>query len=279
MLNGMDTHKTQEKTLIILIGNARGGEQAWNSLYNNLLDVYSADLCLCFGKNTINNNNILYDKAKYIFNIEEFMDWSIFYQNILPRANSEYLFKSFLLGKYTGLAGGISKCIGSGAIIFAFRYIIKNFFNDVCHNYDRIILTRSDHFYLMKQPYLSNDRIWVVEGEDYNGITDRHHIFPIKFFDQMLGIIEYMNSEIGFLNIRRLSSPNPEMVLLSFFKHLNTIKSINRFPRTMFTVATPQDSTRWQKPTHKLPGIENLYIKYITEYNLSLKNYLKTQCI
>ena len=58
-----------EKTLIVLIGNARGGEQTWETLYNNLIDVYSADLLLCFGK-TNNTNSSLYKKAKYIFELD-----------------------------------------------------------------------------------------------------------------------------------------------------------------------------------------------------------------
>ena len=58
-----------EKTLIVLIGNARGGEKTWETLYNNLVDVYNADLLLCFGR-TNNTNNSLYKKAKYIIELE-----------------------------------------------------------------------------------------------------------------------------------------------------------------------------------------------------------------
>jgi hypothetical protein len=47
----------QEKTLVILIGNARGGEQTWKTLYDNLIDVYGADLLLCFGKTNNANNS------------------------------------------------------------------------------------------------------------------------------------------------------------------------------------------------------------------------------
>ena len=30
----------KEKTLVILIGNARGGEETWNTMYENLLKPY-----------------------------------------------------------------------------------------------------------------------------------------------------------------------------------------------------------------------------------------------
>ena len=37
------------RTLVVLLGNARGGEETWGSLYANLLDPQSADLALAFG--------------------------------------------------------------------------------------------------------------------------------------------------------------------------------------------------------------------------------------
>ena len=38
------------KTLIILLGSARGGEETWKSMYKYLLEPLSADLALLFGK-------------------------------------------------------------------------------------------------------------------------------------------------------------------------------------------------------------------------------------
>ena len=42
------------KTLVILLGTARGGEETWNSMYENLIEPYSADLALLFEKIQIN---------------------------------------------------------------------------------------------------------------------------------------------------------------------------------------------------------------------------------
>ena len=41
------------KTLVILIGSARGGEETWHSMYKYLLEPLSADLALLFGKSSI----------------------------------------------------------------------------------------------------------------------------------------------------------------------------------------------------------------------------------
>lgn len=251
-----------EKTIVILMGNARGGEEAWSTLYTNLIDVYNADLLLCFGKTT-DQNNSLYQKANYIIEIEEYADWTDYYSNFF----SNNWKKSFLCGRNHGLAGGLEKYSGSGAIIFAFRHFIKSQYADILKKYDRIILTRSDHFYLYQHPILSNDKIWIPNGEDYRGITDRHHIFPSIFLEQMLGVIEYMDSDIGFKEISQQHNPNPEMILLSSFKYYNILHNISRYKRCQFTVATAEDSTRWQKADILLPGYKNLYIKYISEYN------------
>ena len=56
------------KTLLILIGNERGGEDTWETLYLNLVDPLNADMGL-FG--TFNKNTSLYYKAKYIWNFDD----------------------------------------------------------------------------------------------------------------------------------------------------------------------------------------------------------------
>lgn len=40
----------QNRTLVIIMGNIRGGERAWESLYKNVLDLNSADLALVVGE-------------------------------------------------------------------------------------------------------------------------------------------------------------------------------------------------------------------------------------
>jgi hypothetical protein len=256
-----------EKNLVILIGNARGGEQTWKTLYDNLIDVYSADLLLCFGK-TNNTNNSLYKKAKYVFELEEYNNWNDYYKKFFSNKWKD----SFLHGKNHGLAGGLDSYSGSGSIIFAFRHFLKNNCLNILTLYDRIILTRSDYFYLHKHTILSNDKIWIPEGEDYGGITDRCHIFPSSFAEKILGVIEYMDSNIGFNNISKTYNPNPEIILKLFFKHINIMQYIERFKRCQFTVCTKNDRTRWQKGTILVPGYEDLYIKYINEYRQTIKS-------
>jgi hypothetical protein len=256
-----------EKTLIILIGNARGGEDTWRSMYENLKTPYNADIALCFGKND-NKTSSLYQNAKYIWEIDEYQDWYDYYSKYFKGNWISLLEKN----KHVGLLGGIKDSSGSGAIIFAFRHFLLNNCRNVLELYDRIILTRSDYFYINQHPILPNDSFYVVEGEDYGGVTDRHHIFNSSMIDEVLGICEFMCDEKNLESLMNIPDLNPEKMLYTFFNQNGIIHKMERFKRVQFTVADTNDTTRWQKPSQRLPGHNTLQIKYMTEYIQAMNN-------
>lgn len=248
-----------EKTLVILLGNARGGETTWNTMYENLLNPFNADLALLFGY-TEDKSSSLYQKAKYVWELPEYSDWYDYYD----KNCSGNWFSFYDKNKETGIGGGIRDFVGSGAIIFAFRHFLKNNFKQIGQQYDRIILTRSDYFYISPHDVLSNDKIYITEGEEYGGITDRHHIFPSHLWDEVLGIVEFISTyDIGNDN-------NPEKAFKKLFDHHKV--NYEKCKRVQFTVATKNDSTRWCKPGKLLLGYSDIFLKYETEYNLALKN-------
>lgn len=256
-----------DKTLIVLTGNSRGGEETWQTMFKNLMEPYNADLALCFGF-TNNKKNSLYKEAKYIWEIEEYQNWiDYYYKNF---TNNNWL-KVFEANKISGLMGGINDATGSGAIVFAIKdFLIKNYKN-ILQTYDRIILTRSDYFYIDKHPVLPNDdSFYVTEGDDWGGIHDRFHIFNSKDATNALDLANFIceNHEL----ILKYKNINPERVLELFFKTNGVWERIKRIKRVQFTVACGNDSTRWKKATLKLKDYEDIKIKYITEYNLALKN-------
>lgn len=252
------------KILVILMGNARGGEDTWHSMYKHLLEPLNADLALCFGE-TQDHSSSLYTKAKFVWEIPEFSDWSEYYIKNCSGVWEE----NFTKCSSKGTAGGIKNYIGSGAIVFAFRHYIKNNYKDVMKEYDQIILTRSDYFYIADHPILESDYFWIVEGQDWGGISDRHHVFSSKDIDDVLGIVEFLDS-YDSLNIIR--DDNAETVLDKYYNFCGISKKIKRFKRTQFTVALSTDSTRWCKGTKKMPGNDNLLLKYIDEYEQTIEN-------
>lgn len=276
-----------EKTLVIIIGNPRGGEKTWNSMYKNLLSPYNADLALCFGYRE-DKSPSLYRVAKYVWELPEYLEWAEYYIENLGDDTyidgnliQPYWKKSFCLGWHTGFSG-IYQTNGSSAITLAFRhYLLKNKKEIIC-SYDRIILTRSDLFYIKEHPILPNDHFWIPVGQHYGGITDRHHIFPSSDIDDIFGIVEnYVNT--GDLLEDYKDNPdllNIESCYLKYFNRIGYSKKIKEFLPINFTVKTEQDTTRWCGGDNTLvPYHDDLYLKYKTDYDDCIKSLLNENSI
>jgi hypothetical protein len=79
------------KTLVIVMGSLRGGEFAWHSMYENLLDLNHADLALAVGYiPEVDKNSSLYSRASYLWEFEEFEDWGIALDMIASEHNPTY---------------------------------------------------------------------------------------------------------------------------------------------------------------------------------------------
>lgn len=251
------------KTLTILVGNARGGEETWQTMYRHLLAPYNSDLALCFGASDSKKSS-LYRKAKYDWEIPEFENWREYYEQIFPEGWD----RTFVHFENTGLAGGIDDFPGSGAIIFAFRDFILREKKEILKEYDRIILTRSDFYYLAPHPILPLGSLHIVEGENYRGITDRHHVFDSSMMESVLGVCDYLCSPGNFEHLVSISGVNPEMVLLQFFQSNGIDAKIHRFKRVQFTVAEVRDTTRWKVAQRAFRESKSptLMLKYEPEY-------------
>ena len=254
------------KTLIILLGSARGGEETWKSMYKYLLEPLSADLALLFGK-TSDKKASLYKKAKFIWEIEEYSDWWDYYKKYF----SNRIYDIYKHNEIEGLGGGIGKFKGSGAIIFALRHFLKNNFKNVLLNYDRIVLTRSDFYYIDFHPNLKNDAFYILEGEGYGGVTDRHHIFPSSMTDKVLGINEFLDKKENYKYLLT-KNLNPERALTEYYKNINIFEQIKFCKRVQFIVAKRNESKRWSYTKGYKFNSNTLLIKYQKEYYTALKN-------
>lgn len=259
-----------EKTLVVLIGNPRGGEKTWVTMYKNLLSPYNADLALCFGFNE-HKLESLYSKASYIWELPEYLFWEDYY---IENFGEDGIWKqAFMLGEHSGFSG-LYGSKGSGGIVFALRHYLLKHKKDVFLKYDRIIITRSDHFYVKEHPILPNDSFWIPFGEGYGGITERHNIFPSSDVDIILGIMDnYINNQgiiEDFFDCPKLL--NGERVYLKYLKRMGYLNKIKQFERVQFTVKTEKDTTRWSEGNGEtIPFHDDLYIKYKSEYNECLK--------
>jgi hypothetical protein len=261
------------QSLVIIIGTLRGGEIAWESALKNLLDANDADLALLISDNTPAHlkNSSLYRRAKYIWNHTEYKDWGDAVDlihgkdwrvNVLPYDNG-------LGGVFSGLPG--SK--GSGVIIFMLRWFLSQILvkERILEQYDRFVLTRSDHFYLCPADFQDLDLdnyVWLPSTD----FTDRHLVVGRKHILAALNILPpilQLNQSMA-KNISQ-NLYNPESVI-SLRWNQEGLK-VKYFPRVLFTSATTGDQTRWQPMTDAIYP-EGVYLKYIQEYFIAKDNCL-----
>jgi hypothetical protein len=272
-----------EKTLIILIGSLRGNEKVWSSMYKNLLLPYKADLALCLGYNE-NKTSSLYFTSKYIWELPEYEDWEEYY--IENFGSNGYWKDSFRFASDTGFSG-INGTKGSSAITLAFRhYLLKNK-KETIEEYDRIILTRTDYFYVREQPILSNDYFWFPSGEgwiynesDCGSMTDRLHIFPSKDIEKVFGIVDnYLNTPhlVDYFKSKNNYLINIENVYYAYFFRINYLDKVKEFPRTQFLAYSEEDlkKTKWGKTNIPMPYNPDLFIKYPSEFDLCMDTVFK----
>ena len=254
-----------EKTLVILLGNARGGEKTWHTMFENLIQPYNADLALLFGETKARDNS-LFKAAKYVWELPEYKNWADYYNDNCIGNWREFYDKN----SNTGISGGIDKYSGSGAIIFAFRHYLSKNYSDILLQYDRIILTRSDHYYLSKHPIMPNDAFYIVEGEDHGGVCDRHHIFPSHMSRDVLGIVEYICLPVSL----QVGNLNPEKALLEYYKYNGLSSTIKRCKRVQCTVKLKEDQTRWAVGVCPMPEHDDILLKRPREYESALRNII-----
>tara|TARA_B100000427_G_scaffold304559_1_gene289916 strand:- start:1149 stop:2006 length:858 start_codon:yes stop_codon:yes gene_type:complete len=248
-----------KKFLTVLAGHPRGGESTWGSIYKNVLEPLESDLAICTGSKWIENQSFL-EEAKYKWIIEEPSNWFDYYEDNFTGNWKSY----FNLGKDTGL-------YNSGSIHYALKDIILKNNIQTLKEYENIIYTRFDQFFIDKQPFFKNDKILIPEGEDYFGICDRHALVPVQYIEKYLDICSYVDSSASLENIP--DHLNCEVSYQNYLNFSDLDKHIYRHERTQFTAALKDDFTNWRVPKYKIYYFSGLMMKYPDEFISSIKNY------
>lgn len=263
-----------ESVLVVILCETRAHEHTFDLFKKNLLDVMNADLCLCVADNhREDKNNPFYRHAKFIWSYDEPDDWGEAFDFIQKTKNLQNNWRKLLEIKDQWLGGvkGSEKHPGSAGILLFFRLFLKE--NIIKHNileqYDRFIITRSDFIHRVPHvplKFLSPEYIWIPDGEDYGGYTDRHIIAhrndilnAISISDRIIIEPQELYSEMAFS-----SKWNVERFIKFSFTHLGINSKIRRFPYAMYTVRSLDGHTLWKKGDYN----ESLgyYIKYQSEY-------------
>ena len=134
--------------------------------------------------------------------------------------------------------------------------------------YDRLVITRSDFFYLCPHPpleLLQSDKIWIPNGEHYGGITDRHLIVNRQYAERALSacnaILERPNELLEEMRWR--NNWNLEQYLDYHFRKTGIRHQCRFFPWIMYTIRDPAESSRWTMGRYN--RAVNQIVKYPSE--------------
>lgn len=250
------------KTLFCIIGNLRGGDLPYQSFVDTFGD--KVDLALCVG-NTYKESKYR-NIAKYIWEIEESNDiiWETIYDSVSTKWRN--------LNHTQNLWGPYKELAGSGMIICSFRQILYQQLLKIedISKYDRFVLTRADHVYVNNfLPEVESGKIYLPEGEEYGGVTDRFSVANYSEFMKSLQIIEFIQNNPYLAN-------NVEQYLKLFYESVSL--NIVQYKRNMLTVARTNEQTRWggskERNMSQLSSFKKIdnnidYVyKYVSEYEL-----------
>jgi hypothetical protein len=261
------------RTLVVILCQTRAWELTYESFQKNVIHRLNADLALCVGAGEAENP--LYRDAKYVWAVEEPGDWA----KAFDRAAGTEDWKA-LLELDEMLLGGIESDefpqVGSGAIILWFRHVLAECLadQDVMSNYEWLIVTRSDFLWECPHPptsLLDSGRIYVLDGEQYGGVSDRHHVVPRGLVAGYLSIVEGMfespavvADQLGRMRFVTGSGRiNPEFFLAARLRALGLWDKIRYLPYIAYAVRLPGGSTSWS--VGEFDESLGFYVKYPDE--------------
>lgn len=280
------------RTLVIVIGSVRGGEPAWNSLYRHVLDINHADLALIVGRPKIIDsypgNSTLFQRAKYDWSFEDPEgDWLNEMNDMLNDMLTDFPSlrdidleqrrKMLFSLSENGLFGPVEGKMGSAAINLIIRYWLSKKIRELnlIEQYERFLITRSDHFYACQHDLamLDSDKIWTPSGNDWGGVCDRHYVVSNRMVLQSLDLYPsiFRNPEPY---LERLPVLNPEQFVLGAWRESCLFPSAHSyFDRSMFTCGHAGDQTRWKKYSDEVSvgNGETVLLKYVDEYTEAME--------
>lgn len=270
------------KTLACILAQTRAWELTYKSFEEFVLKPHGADLCLCVSQKDSLIGNPFYRQAKYFFTYHEPDDYMEAFEHARFIENAPKQWVSILRLKdqlFGGIINPDNQHPGSAGILIFYRWLLLHNLklHQLISQYDWFIITRSDHLYEFHAGLDLNNRqnIYIPEGEDYGGITDRHIVVSRDFVETVLDLMSpILHDHQNLYNTMKHNEKwNLEQYIKFIFDIRNITSNIVRFPRNMYTVRGLNDSTRWEKG--RFVPSKNYYIKYINEFYATQRNKIE----
>lgn len=267
----------KQKTLVIVLGQARADKLTWASFKKNVLEELDADLALCVGESPMNNkSNLYWANAKFQWEVPEYHDFGDGFDQIqLNRYGKITNWRKILQIQNQWLGGikGEGEQPGSAGLLIYFRAKLYDFLNDenLTSTYQRFVITRSDFIWEIPHPKverLDPGFLWFPYGEFYGGLTDRHVILSEKYLSAYLNLIDpILNNTDKLMRGMLAYYPKPrwnlEKYILFRLESLNLTNKIRYIPYMMYSVRERNTPTRWSKGVYD-PDLD-CFVKYPSE--------------
>ena len=270
-VGGGDRPASNASTLVVLMGSARGGENTWQTLYDRLLEPNGADLALLLGATAAKAGVSLYARAKYIWEVRDFADWS----DALDSMGGDGTWRAIARNNtksHEMVFGGAAGLHGNGVIVPYLKWVFARKIDEyrLLERYDRFVITRTDQFYTcnVDLAIYPLEYVWVPDAQDYGGICDRWIVAPRALVKATLDIIEpVVLAPKKYWDFKG----NPEALVKLRYEENGVWDQIRRFGRRMFTAATPGDHTRWKRIVGCVFHPYNVCLKYKEEFDDAMK--------
>lgn len=245
----------KERVLVTVLGQVRGHQLTWANFKANVLDTLGADLAVCIGTDQrFDPANPFYANARHRWSIAEFSDYAEGFEQARVALGGDGDWRALLAVRNQWLGGirGENAHPGSGSIQIFFRwFLLHNILKDgLLAHYDRFVITRSDFFYYCPHPpidLLDRDALWIPDGEDYGGLTDRHLVVSADDLAASLGLIEDIVRRPRELMAEMAGRGdwNIERYMRLHFEKRGLAPRVRRFPYVMFAVRAQTDGSSW----------------------------------
>jgi nucleoside-diphosphate-sugar epimerase len=279
-MSWMTEDRRKPRVLVIIIGQARGGELAWKSLHKFLLRPLKAHLAIYISD--WQTRTFLHNISQYIWTTPEYADWGKVFEMVAKTCNADGIAEKWRnYCQIPGIfMGGVANCKhpGSAGILLAFRWLVQQKIVELnlLDKYDWFILTRADELYLCNHHEffrMNESDALLPTGEYYGGWSDRHIIGRSSLFMKMINITTELvcKPNYWFEVLRQVGGEfNLERIQKVLWSQMGI--NVSEFPRSMFTVRTQYDTTRWSKGQSHL-DLERfgLKLKYLDEFTASIK--------
>jgi hypothetical protein len=258
----------------VLLGQTRAWELTADSFMSNVLDELGADLALC-GDDRGETPNPFYERAKFNWRMAQPTDWGEVFDRDAGGAHWRVLMQP---GGH--LFGGVEDPERPQETTAALPLYFRKFLREsmeragVTRAYDWLIVTRSDFLWPVPHPdlsHLSERRIYVLDGEEYGGVTDRHIVVPRRFVERFLSVPDPIFTDPEGLKARldRRSAMqewpflNLERFLGARLIELGLWRRVRFLPYVPVLVRLKDGFTGWS--TGVFDEELGLYVKYPTE--------------